>query len=419
MRIEQAFPHDSIRTPARALVAKLANRIEREFGLRVMLAYEKEGYVEPVDAHKDWLEYNEAAKATEHEAFAERINRHRRGTWQNAMRRTLGRTIASPEHAHLMIDSFHHEAGANNHFEWKSLPAPAQRAVQRVDDMVLMVESHSAEGLKRADRVLKPTEKKRVAIYAKPEREGGFGIRRVDFNPFMIVKDIQTDYHASGLHINFSLWDENGSNICADWFSRESTAQAQAARFKAFLHANAEKLARTDLVMLASSQHAFSRLQNKDRLQDMKALSLEASADWFGKKNTAHDRADRETAAYSLSGHDNLARMEFRLPDACARHDLSTLFLLTALYLTLEHQHGKEEPAPPAEKLNLPSTWKRAAAQFTERSAVLDVLRETFKGDSQTQREIETLNTAIKQEMRSNKQLAQPSLFDKRTQIGV
>lgn len=258
-------------------------------------------------------------------------------------------------------------------FEFQTKPTTPLRAVVRMDGQAALLEAQATQP------------QRHVRLKGYPKGVGstlnerlGRELLDVDYSPTYIQP---TDSGGtSGLHVNFSWWKDDTNQVAIDTYDRRD--QVNAIRHVLFSYLV------NDLLLIAPNHEAFDRLERYHST----------------KGNYEFCRIKAPWMHEGLPGPQS--RLEFRTPASNARHDLSVLMVLTAIYRGLKEV--PDDPLVPKDT-PLPTTMRDALAAFMESSFVMKDLGTIFKDDKTLLAHVDALRDTVISAARDDT-LAQPTI---------
>lgn len=361
---------DKIRPHARLLVDFMARKIWDDFGIDVLLAFEKEGILNqrsgPFDDEDEGVE------------ICDDMNRHRKRLFNQRAR-------AMPGMKPTMQDM--HDETLPEQVEYKTVPTFAAQAVARIDGVTDLVESYTLDGYRAIGRGLPPRERIEREAFLR-----GNPVQSISWDPY-------DKRRQSALHSNFSLWRKDGQPVNPAQEKELVNAITNAAI--GFLN--------TDLLLVAPSEQAFRRLSdpyNKisyltspQRVIEIKSGKPDMiEKDWalsqhFGasarkklEEASAHDDPldqSRLTRFNRIKKNFNTTRMQFGVPSSDARHDLTALMTLAAIYRGLQTaMDAKATAFPAADSFRVPKTHEGVVLNFKEGGSLIPFIQELAGEDA-------------------------------------
>ncbi len=327
---------DPIAIHSRALIKALEQKIKAEFGYTIQIGMEKE-FVADITNQK-------SSKYPNKPEMMLRTN-------TNLMHHQIVSQSKHPS-ARLPVTNFNIEGGTNQ-FEFKTEPSPPSQAVIRMDTQCTRLESS-----------------RHILGYDNMPH-----IKNVDFTPFS-----STEF--SGLHVNFSLWDKT-ENL----HSRNNVTFTLDDAKKRSILSHLHQYVGNDTLLICPSDNAFQR---RGFLSSQFHYDRDSTNGILATKiNFVSYRKPRLLGTFEEQRTD---RIEFRSPSSDARHDLSVLMTMSAIYEGLKN--ANEFESKPIPKI-APKSKTEAIERFENSSALMPDLKKMTGDDAELQKHVTALQKEI------------------------
>ncbi len=349
---------DDIAHHTRPLIAFLAEKIQEDFGLTVKMALEKEAFAKFGNLTETSFGKHVSA-----------IDNYRKRHHANIAKLMHRNTTYDP------MEAFKVEDEQAKEIEFNPAPTSPLRAVERADAQTNRIEAFTEHYVDAVDNIANAphyNESTRKEAQETAEALRSFtqhnNVKRISYIPY-------SDGYKAGLHVNFSLWNGN-DNL----FSNLVYSNA----FAEYLDPLLSHVNRWDTIMIAPTPSCYERLQNSD----------------VGTSEALYRKNDEDI--------DDRKRMEWRTPSNAARHDLSTLMMLTAIYAALSMQ---KEVVPTAEfsQESCSLSREKALRDFKTHSPTFEQLHKIVGMDQAMMQHVAALKTQVIKAA-DNLALDQPSL---------
>ena len=341
---------DAIAQNARPLIVALEQKIQKEFGLTVMIGMEKECFFE-TKKYRFGSDHN----------VADTIENYRQKKFIRAKRiddahprKDKKQDKSLPivqENQASVVHKFEKEAW-DHKFEFQTTPTTPLRAIIRMDGQCQLLE-HKINNA----RYLRNQFRKKAQA----------DVKAVDFDAY------HQENTSVGLHVNFSLWDKKGHNLMGDSLFEQPA--------------------------LELTQHALWQYINTDQqliIADDSARIRAMESKYFNEKDKFYKY---QGLSDNVRGH-----LQFCAPAANTRHDLAVLMVMAGIYRGLRAaKTGKT--IEPTENVIIQPNQDAALAHFKKHGMLIDDVA-AITGDKE---HVRALKKAVIEAVQ-NDVLCQPTL---------
>jgi hypothetical protein len=230
---------DDISRNARPVIRYLQERIEREFGVSLLMGFEKEFFSETGKNSHVMKRDIRDTKNIRDQRLAE-----------------IGAALGRPDIRHP-VGRFYTESSVAQ-YELSTNPAPPEQAVARMDAQTIQLESFmpTSDGKGGRTYPLEKSslpEKRRQEEREFQEREDFYNLTKMSELNFSPKQNRIDGNGVSGLHVNISLWkDKNGA--------KENLCYGKDRKLLVDMRHALDELLKTDMAVLMPSEKAVKRV---------------------------------------------------------------------------------------------------------------------------------------------------------------